>query len=61
MRSNKIKSDFDSERLIEPTVGSCLMFMRLLSDDLARRPQVTRGLIIEGIKGETVTLLLYFS
>ena len=36
VRSNKIKTDFDSERLIEPTVGSCLMFMRFLSGDLAR-------------------------
>ena len=50
MRSNKInfKTDFDSERLIEPTVSSCLMFMKFLSGDLASGPQVTRRLIIEG-------------
>ena len=52
VRSNKIKIDFNRKRLIEQTVGSCLMLIRFLSGYLARGPQVTRRLIIEGIKVE---------
>ena len=51
---NEIKGDFDSKRLVDLTFYSCLMFMKFLFGDLAsgHGPQVTRRLIIEGIKVE---------